>query len=394
MQPQKFFVVQAISMLMAVTISLSESAPACGVVKSKPVSQISLNQVEEQFFQHDYNAEPMNSRLTRLENLVFGEPRKGADQERFDRIVDATRQSMKVGHETGSPSPSSIAANSPGNAETMSASDTTLPESILQPAGSHTTQNGSASNEREDNHTALNETALNETPPTEAAKTETADITPFAPTNMPPVAPQRRNNSFSGREGRYANSASESTGYSMDRGAGLGSGIDQIAPSNNEHSSSTNIEQSISIMEQQVHGHTNKGRPLPDRLSALEDAAFSQNADHSGALLERVNKLSSALGIDTTNPASLASRAPLQIAPSPLAPSQINMQGYARQQASLPRKEQDPHATLKKVVKTAVVVGAVAGVAALTIAATHGMGGYGIGSGLLRRGIHLDRDRD
>src|SRR5262249_6975508 len=65
--------------------------------------------------------------------------------------------------------------------------------------------------------------------------------------------------------------------------------------------STIGIEQRLSLLEQQVSGASNRQASLPARLAALETIVFSLNADHTGSLSERLDRLSAAVGLDRSS---------------------------------------------------------------------------------------------
>jgi hypothetical protein len=140
----------------------------------------------------------------------------------------------------------------------------------------------------------------------------------------------------------------------------------------------TGVEATISELEQQVTGNTNKQQSLHDRVSALENIVGAPNADHSGSIVHRVARLQNAVGSASSNGGGAGG---YQNEPSAAPPVDYKQAYTAQSQPApiLPREKKE-HPMLRTAAKTALVVGAVAGVAALTIMASRGMGGGSLGT--------------
>src|SRR5438067_10870981 len=80
-------IVRCTSLLfLAASIGLS-----CGVVSALAAdsSDERLSTLEVKFFQHDYAKDSMESRLDRLEKMVFGEAKTGNPQQRLSNLLGA-----------------------------------------------------------------------------------------------------------------------------------------------------------------------------------------------------------------------------------------------------------------------------------------------------------------
>ena len=60
-----------------------------GGAKAAESPDASLQRLEQKFFQHSYAKDSETDRIERIEKMVFGETRKGTDQQRLDSLVQA-----------------------------------------------------------------------------------------------------------------------------------------------------------------------------------------------------------------------------------------------------------------------------------------------------------------
>jgi len=139
-----------------------------------------------------------------------------------------------------------------------------------------------------------------------------------------------------------------------------------LPPANN--GVATGLEPTVSQLETQVFGTTHKGQSIASRLNTLEDTVFSADGNHNGSFGDRISRLNMAVGGGGVDTAQASVPPPASYQRGYTSTSQM------QQQPQLP-KMNNGHPVLKKAAEAAIIVGAVAGVAALTIMATKGMGG-------------------
>jgi hypothetical protein len=95
------------SLLLAISLSLGIGATAAW---SADTDETNLSRLEVKFFQHEYPKDTMDSRLDRLEKMVFGETKTGSQQDRLANLVSAV------------PNPAPVAEDEPAAPPTEQAS--------------------------------------------------------------------------------------------------------------------------------------------------------------------------------------------------------------------------------------------------------------------------------
>jgi len=102
--------------------------PAQAAAPSTPVDA-EVDKLEVRFFEHDYPLDTVDARLTRLEDLVFGEARTGSDQQRVAMILQAlpppepAASSGQTARASGGPPAGAGSASGSGSEPRVSSND-------------------------------------------------------------------------------------------------------------------------------------------------------------------------------------------------------------------------------------------------------------------------------
>lgn len=315
-----------------------------------------LVKLEMKFFQHDYSKEDVQTRLQRLEKMVFGDSRSGDPQTRLQNLVsavpnldEAANQAEAAPATTASrpsaPPPSRRTQSAPNDDADIASREQQITGSSDYPQVSamekklfrrdyagealakrldrlETTVYGkpSASSDLSDRVDRLKartgiDLAASPPPGTDWADDDDdaprgggdityvpAETTPFANTHMP-----HRSGNSSGTYGGGGNPYSDTDATGGTYGsrppatAGIpttGGGMPPVAPSVVPGGSrGLGLSQQVSVLENEVFRKTYPNDPLPARINRLESTVFRGTvATGDMSLPERVSRLSDVIG--------------------------------------------------------------------------------------------------
>lgn len=248
--------------------------------KEVPIST-NLAALESRFFKHSYGDQTVDQRLSRLEELVFGETATGAEQERLARLLDATGQKPLLeaaGGTTGTTSQSAATAETQQRPQT-SARNTDSAREVNQAAPP---EHGQSSSIEYPMITRLETVILNRPYPHDQLR-KRLDRLEVAAFGQPSGIVD-----LSERTDRLKNFA------------GLQAPDDDMVPLPtsdyltfpDEHDSRTGILQEVGLLEESVFGRTYTSDPLLQRVSRLERSVNPEDGVQSSVPLpERLDQL-------------------------------------------------------------------------------------------------------
>lgn len=120
-----------LTMRVALCLALLQSCVPVFAADADPADP-SVPKLEQKFFEHTYPKDPLPQRLERIEKMVFGETKTGADGERLAKLLQAVPQLNSL-PDSSSASSSSTASASPSSGGSSSGGD----REMAPPSRSH-----------------------------------------------------------------------------------------------------------------------------------------------------------------------------------------------------------------------------------------------------------------
>ena len=272
-------------------------APLSGALAEATSTDKSLDRLETQLFDHSYRAEPMNNRLSRIEQMVFGEARTGTDTERLVDLLGAVKMPLpSVGLE--STKQENLTTESP----------------ILQSEPSDSQQTNANSNSNSDSEassypriTTLEQHVLSRTFEIEPIKTRLARLETKifgSPLNSEDLNDRVKNLEQS------VTAQDVATKTKSDQTIAKDTVPETKVPPNESAEYNTrpgmSLYQTVGGIEKQVFGTTSYHESIADRVAHLEKTVFpSEPVETSNPIPERVGRLVNAMGFvqnDQTTP--------------------------------------------------------------------------------------------
>lgn len=279
------------SLIAVFVIALAFSCPVWADGDTASITT-DIGTLEKKFFEHTYPNETTDQRLSRIEQLVFGETRTGSDQTRITNLLtavpasDTTSAPIQVATNSSSTTSNNQSAQSDSSDDSYQSEPGDVPAADQYPRVTkleqailgHTFTNEPLKQRLDQ----LEMKAFGKRSTTEDLSQRVDDLTAFA---------QRHGNPDLGRQSQIADDDDDNAGpsYAPARQA-------VSFPTNQIPGSTAPIQQRVAWLEQQVFGGTFKDKHLLERLKNLDDQVFpNEKVDQHESLDDRVNSLLAAV---------------------------------------------------------------------------------------------------
>jgi hypothetical protein len=325
--------------------AVSSAASPDGAAGGQPETVSTLNpdiaSLEKRFFDHTYPNEPLDTRLDRLERMVFGEQKTGSDQARMTALLLAVpAEPAASSSQTAS---GSTNATGQSTAATGQTAQQTTPDSDQGDSGASEVASGDVGDYPR--ITQLEQEILGKTFQKEPIQNrlEQLELKAFGKADAKADLSDRTekledyaDKHFPQQQRNYADTAYD--GYpptTSQYPQPAENGYAPIAPNPNLLPPNSTLDQKVTWLEQQVFGATYPTQPLLDRVNRLAGTVFpTDSPQRAQSLADQVNSMIGAVELNPrrTGPAVAEAQPenqPPQYSPPPF--SQYPQGQYAAQ---------------------------------------------------------------
>jgi hypothetical protein len=309
--------------------SQSTSSGTASATETVPTLNPDIASLEKRFFDHTYPNEPLDTRLDRLERMVFGEQKSGSDQARITALLLAVPAEPATSSSQTASSTSS-GASGQDTASAGQAGQQTNPSSDQSDSSANEAASGDVGDypritqleqeilgktfQKEPIQNRLEQLelkAFGKADPKADLSDRTEKLEDYADKHFPQ---QQRNYSDTAYDGYPATTSQYSPIPD--------SGYAPAAPNANSLPPHSTLDQKVTWLEQQVFGTADPTQPLLDRVNRLASTVFpTDSPQRTQSLADQVNSMIGAVELNPRRGGPAVAQAPPENQPPQYSPA-------------------------------------------------------------------------